>query len=546
MRTLRVVNYAVNGSGIGHLQRLVAISRWIRRYAAHAGVRAEIYFLTSSEADALLFHERFASFKLPSKTAVAEAGIDKLAYLALAKQWVWHSLGLLRPDLLVVDSFPRGSFGELLGALDLARARAFVYRPSKESFAARADFQAMLPLYDCLLVPEMDGELPVPAAARDKLRHVGPILVRDRVEMWPRPAAREELGVGERLAVYVSAGGGGDAGAERHIAAVGRLLGGDPGLHLVVGGGPLYRGRRLFGERITWLDGRPAAELLAGLDVAVTAAGYNSWNELMHAGVPSLFLPQDKIADEQEARARRAEAAGAGRVLGRIDELPAALAAYRDPAARARAAAAARALVPRGCARDAAAELLALVLDEAEVEAARQAISDEVLGATRELGLSLEAVVDVMGALAPPDGGRAPRRKRTPPGELSALAVELLREVTARGVPSGAALRVIPLLCRKLGAATPAERAACVRRTLGGLAPFDDWSSAATLMKLLGAERELAAEALAGELDLFLDELRRRGQDLSRGISLISALSGDAASNRELLRGAVAKLEGMA
>jgi predicted glycosyltransferase len=125
-KRIRVVNYAVNGRGVGHLTRLVAISRWLRRYAAYCGVRCEIYFLTSSEADGLLFREGFASFKLPSKTLVKETGIDKRTYLALAKQWVWHSLGLLRPDLLVVDTFPRGSFGELLSALDLAKQRAFI------------------------------------------------------------------------------------------------------------------------------------------------------------------------------------------------------------------------------------------------------------------------------------------------------------------------------------------------------------------------------------------------------------------------------------
>src|SRR3954464_1729657 len=134
-KTVRIVNYAVNGSGVGHLTRLIAINRWIRRYAAHAGVDAEIWFLTSSEADGMLFSEKFASFKLPSKSVVEDAGIEKLAFLALAKQWVWHSLGLLRPDLLVVDTFPRGSFGELLSALDLARARAFIYRPMKPAFA---------------------------------------------------------------------------------------------------------------------------------------------------------------------------------------------------------------------------------------------------------------------------------------------------------------------------------------------------------------------------------------------------------------------------
>ena len=120
-QTVRIVQYAVNGTGVGHLTRLLAVSRWLRRYCAFVGVRAEIFFLTSSEADGLLFAERFASFKLPSKTAIGDAGIDKRTWLALGKQWVWHSLGLLRPDLLVVDTFPRGSYGELASALDLCR-----------------------------------------------------------------------------------------------------------------------------------------------------------------------------------------------------------------------------------------------------------------------------------------------------------------------------------------------------------------------------------------------------------------------------------------
>ena len=34
-KKIRVVNYAVNGRGVGHLTRLVAINRWVRRYAAY-------------------------------------------------------------------------------------------------------------------------------------------------------------------------------------------------------------------------------------------------------------------------------------------------------------------------------------------------------------------------------------------------------------------------------------------------------------------------------------------------------------------------------
>ena len=51
-KSLCLVSYAVNGSGLGHLSRLIAINRWLRRYAAVAGVRTQHYFLTTSEAEA--------------------------------------------------------------------------------------------------------------------------------------------------------------------------------------------------------------------------------------------------------------------------------------------------------------------------------------------------------------------------------------------------------------------------------------------------------------------------------------------------------------
>src|SRR5690606_31061818 len=175
-RSLSFVSYAVNGRGLGHLSRQVAIQRWLRRYAAFAGVRSEHWFLTTSEADTLLFHEGFAGFKLPSKAVVGEAGVPKPHYLALAKQWVWHSVALLRPDLFIVDTFPGGSFQELVGVLDLCRHPALVLRPVRPEFARRPAFRAMAGLYERVLVPSREQDEPGLADALglpgDRLRFV--------------------------------------------------------------------------------------------------------------------------------------------------------------------------------------------------------------------------------------------------------------------------------------------------------------------------------------------------------------------------------------
>lgn len=547
-QTLRIVNYAVNGSGAGHLTRLVAVSRWLRRYALALQVRAEIYFLTSSEADSLLFHEGFASFKLPSKTAVTDAGIDKLAYLALAKQWVWHSLGLLRPDLLVVDTFPSGSFGELVSALDLCRYKAFIHRPVKEEFASRPDFQAMLPLYDLIVVPE-HAEPDSQSSLRP--RFVGPVMVRDRGELWSRSEVRAHFGVkDDALVVYVSAGGGGDPGAEAQLHAVCSALLAEPDLHLVVGAGPLYRGRPLFAPRVAWLTQAGAAELMGGFDLAVCAAGYNSYYELMLAGVPSIFLPQDKVADEQDRRAATAEQAGAAIRLrtpistggGNGTDTPfaqalrAAIKSLRDPAARQKAREAAQRLAPRSHARDAAAELLKLLLPRHAVEAAHAAVSDELLGALRTEGASFEQGIDLMHALT--TSGRA-HDGLVP---AAAGAQELLAFANRRSIPLPSMTRLVRLACHKLGEGDAGERVPSLMQVLAALESYADWPGALTFLKLLVSERQLPSASTAEEIARFLGSLREKGEDLYRVVARLSRAHGaDAqyASNRDLFHAAL-------
>jgi len=362
---IRIVNYAIDGEGLGHVTRLIAIGRWIRRLAAESGVRAEIYFLTSSEATHVLYQERFVSLKVAMAEVAEEGGLDPGLYRRFAGTWLRRGLDLLKPDLLIVDTFPRGVFHEFPNAWRACRTKAFIYRPTKPAFTSRLDYQAALLGYDAILVPEFAGQATaeVPPPAADRLQYIGPVVVRERHEILTRQEARQQLGISDgQLGIYLSMGGSGDSTLEAVIRPIVTRLGDLDAVHIVVGAGPLYRGAPLGGAHLTWLTRSGICELMNAFDVAISAGGYNSFVELMHFGVPTIFLPRWCEEDDQHARAQRAVAAGAAVRLDPEDlgGIVDAVERWRDVGRRQAASDAARGVVPVNCAREFAVHLLNL------------------------------------------------------------------------------------------------------------------------------------------------------------------------------------------
>jgi hypothetical protein len=507
---LRVVAYAINGRGMGHLVRQLAIMRWIRRLAAVCDVRVECFVLTSSEADTLARREQIPAFKMPSKAMLRDAGLEPSRYLALARGWVLNTVAGLAPDLLLVDTFPGGSFGELIAALELARHRVLVARRVKESFAADDPYRALLPLYERHIVPDERG--------------VGPILIREREELLARDEARRALGIAAgRRAVYLTLGGGGDLSAPATLPALAARLR-ERGWHVVVAAGPLYQGPELRGEGISWIDRYCPLELFAGLDAAVSAGGYNAFHELMFAGVPTVFLPQPRVADDQRERAEAAVAAGAGRIAARLEEVAELLEAPGD-------AERARALVPHNGARAAAIAALATVLPPGDLALASEVLTPKLLAQLNSAAAPSQKMLEVIRVV----GGESPSqqaRRRALLEELRDQGVEIaepnaapagagarverfLDLVRRLSVPIDAALALTRALKKKFPAASSADLVDACDVLFSAWARFDDWMGAVSLLRAVPVQRgyeigrfaAAMAEWLGGEDDLF-DALR--------------------------------------
>lgn len=303
-RPIRILFYAINGTGLGHLSRLLNLARSARELLEILGVGADFHLITTSEAPQLAWD--FPVYKLPSKRVVKDAGADAVRFVQSAKLMVANLTANLSPDLLVLDTEPQGAFQDFVFLRGFAQATAFIDRHKAPKVAAREVHQRHLQLYDRILVPddlERAARYPAPFEIQRKRRFIGRVHGYRPEAALPADEVRRQLGVHEdHQLVYLSAGGGGDSTAQRSLNAVIDALAEDPSLHLVIGYGPLFRGEQRRGPRLTALSEPDLSRYFSGFDAAVSAAGYNTFFELLGAEVPTIFFSQAKGMDRQDER----------------------------------------------------------------------------------------------------------------------------------------------------------------------------------------------------------------------------------------------------
>ena len=357
MAGYRFLIYAPNGFGLGHVVRQLSLARQLKRRAPDS----VILFLTDCEASNLIWREGFASVKMISFHTVAYGLIDKATADAVNPVTVAATYRSFRPDVFIADTMPLGRSDELLQILNKPVSKILVCRETKAETRANPRFRKALQHYDLVLLPHHQGEASFESPGAE-VTWSGPFLIRSRDEALPRDEARQRLGLPrDAFLVYVAFGGGGNQRYENFLKFVTKHAARFPDWTLAVVLPPYFRGRVPENgvNRVVTFSYFPLAEAWNAFDAAITAMGNNTTTELLHNGVPAIFLPQPEMEDDHPARARRIKQADAGWVLqtDRDEVVRPLFDALADPAQRARVAANAVKLVPENGA-DRAAELL--------------------------------------------------------------------------------------------------------------------------------------------------------------------------------------------
>lgn len=320
--------FCVNGAGLGHVTRSLAIARRVRR----GDPTLPVYFLTSSQALQAITREGFVAYHIPPHSAY-DGQLDTSAWNTMLCDQVRLIVDLHGPAGLVYDGvFP---YRGLLDAIEQCGfSRTTMILRLRHKHDRLVEVIDKLRVFDELIYPGEAGAIGDPAAlVPPELvplcgRMVEPIVYLERDELLPRDEVRATWDVPpDKKLVYVQLGAGNINDTQTWTQRVLDILSRRDDVAVVLAESPIAaRGCETRGE-VRVLRHYPNSLFFNGFDLAVSAVGYNSYHEQLYFGLPSVLIPNpDTRTDDQVGRALAAHRALAAMAVLRPEMLEEAIA----------------------------------------------------------------------------------------------------------------------------------------------------------------------------------------------------------------------------
>ena len=330
-RPLRVLMVSSNGVGVGHLTRMLAIAR-------RCPTPLEPVFLTFSQAVRVAREQGFLAEYLPFHTYLR---CDIGRWNHFLREELSEAISFYEPRVLVFDGHV--PYTGLIGALEENPQLASIWcrrglwgaQKGADTIKRERHFDAVIEPGD--LAESFDRGLTT--QYRDRTRPVGPIRLLDLGDMLTRDEARRTLNLRpDGLAALVLLGAGNNYDYEPVRNVMLARLERASEVQIVAAEWLIAERPLPATEHIMRLVDYPISRYFAAFDLAVSAVGYNSFHELVLAGVPTVFVPNENPQqDDQLARAAFAESVGLGLCVRRsaVYRLGPAIDRLLDPEVRA-------------------------------------------------------------------------------------------------------------------------------------------------------------------------------------------------------------------
>jgi UDP:flavonoid glycosyltransferase YjiC (YdhE family) len=328
----RALFFSSNGEGLGHVTRLLAIARKLP---------SDVTPIFGSLSHGIGVIED-AGYHAEMIVSHRYANVDEAAAYPWMADELAEMLSRHAPDVFVFDGGnPYRFMSEVVGP---RRRPAYVWM-RRGMWRKEQDNSAVIAkerLFDAIIEPSdlaASRDQGATATRKEGVVLTDPIRLIDDDEQLSREEARLRLNLApDRPAALVQLGPGARRDLTFALKQVFTALQSHPEIQIVNLTTPINRNLACFSDHVTDVTIYPIARFLRAFDFAVSAAGYNSFHELVAARIPTIFLvSMTPELDDQEGRAAFAETAGAGYALKaeNLSALPGLLERMADPARRA-------------------------------------------------------------------------------------------------------------------------------------------------------------------------------------------------------------------
>jgi predicted glycosyltransferase len=303
-----VVFQAPNHIGLGHLNRLSCIALALREMDDHV----RCLFVVEGNSHGILEEAGLPYLSLPHPDTVKRSR-DWSEWSSLEKERVVGAIAesivrTVRPVMVVYDCFPSESFIDPVIREGIKVALCVRKVKSIEDYIRDPRVARVLEVEPQLIIPHEPGDFLLPDFLLPRAEYVGPIVKHMPVD--PEPVQVRFKLIGKQILV-ISGGGGGyrDTAAYFNLCldAFDKLKSRMDNVVALLITGPLFSqwgDLRLTSDvRIIPFD--PAfTSTCATADLVLSQGGYNSINELVLLGTPTICIPAERGFDDQFERAR--------------------------------------------------------------------------------------------------------------------------------------------------------------------------------------------------------------------------------------------------